>query len=297
MPEESRGGKTAVPIKNQQAEILTGEYSPTGIPAMRFFPILVFCLLLSCSVQARIAEPLTSGIYPVNASLDSPPYNVTVYIADAQAAVAERNWTSALLLTTRGLAWYPENAELFCLQGYTYRKLGQYQKAVDMVSEGIRRDPEPVRYANRGYGYLALGNDSAALADADTGISLNASYTATYAVKALALQGLGRNSEARAAIGTALALDPASAHYWHVKGRLLAASGDCTGAREALQKSLALDPGYDLPYPGFTGARENLEAQNSTCPPATQGTHPMSPPAGGILAGFALVILVLGTRR
>lgn len=39
---------------------------------------------------------------------------------------------------------------------------------------------KPVRCANRGYGSLALGNHSAALADAETGISLNANYTTTY---------------------------------------------------------------------------------------------------------------------
>ena len=66
------------------------------------------------------------------------------------------------------------------------------------VSQGILLDPKPVRYANRGYGYLALGNNTAALADAETGISLNAHYTTTYGVKALALQGMGRNPEALA---------------------------------------------------------------------------------------------------
>lgn len=265
---------------------------------MKTTPILILCALLFLAVPTGAAEVLTSGISSVAAATENPPYDVSVYIRDAQAAVSERNWTNALLLTTRGRVWYPDDAELFCLQGYTYRKLGQYQKSVDAVSEGIQRDPRPVRYANRGYGYIALGNYSAALSDAEAGIALNASYPTTWGVKALALQGLGRNPEALAAIDTALALDPQSAHYWHVKGRLLSASGNCTGAWEALGKSISLDPGYDLPYPGFTGSGEDLAALNSTCAPAAPFPAATKSSAGGIAAAGVLVAaLVFCTRR
>jgi tetratricopeptide (TPR) repeat protein len=265
---------------------------------MKIFPLLIFCALICLTVQARAAEPLTSGISAVAATTEFPPYNVSVSISDAQAAIAEGNWTQSLFLTTSGLAWYPDNAELFCLQGYTYRKMGQYQKSVDAVSEGIRRDPRPVRYANRGYGYLALGNYSAALSDAEAGIALNASYPITWDVKALALQGMGRNAEALAATDSALALDPQSAHSWHVEGRILAAGGDCTGARAALEKSLSLDPGYDLPYPGFTGAAENLAVLNSSCTPATQVPAPTKSSSSGIaVMGCIFTIILFGTRR
>jgi tetratricopeptide (TPR) repeat protein len=264
---------------------------------MRIFLIIIFCALICLTVQARIAEPLTSGIYSVNASLESPPSDVSVYISDAQAAVAGRNWTYALLLTTRGLAWYPADGELFCLQGYTFRKLGQYTKSVDTVTEGIRLGPNAVRYANRGYGYLALGNYSAALSDAENGISHNASYPTNYAVKALALQGMGRGTDALAAIDVALALDPENAHYWHVKGILLTAGGNCPGAREALSKSLAIDPGYELPYPDFTGARESLAVLDTTCPPAAPGRTPVGSSAGIVATVAALAVIVFATRR
>jgi tetratricopeptide (TPR) repeat protein len=265
---------------------------------MNILPLLILCALIGPVVPASAAEPLTSGISVAAATTEFPPYNVSVYLSDSQAAVAERNWTNALFLTTRGLAWYPDNAELFCLQGYSYRKLGQYQKSVDAVSEGIRRDPGPVRYANRGYGYLALGNYSAALRDAEAGIALNASFPATHGVKALALQGMGRNAEALAAIDSALALDPENAHYWHVKGRLLLAGGNCTGARAALETSLSLDPNYDLPYPGFTGTAETLAALNSTCTPAPPAPAPTQSSAGGVAAaGVMVALLVSGIRR
>jgi tetratricopeptide (TPR) repeat protein len=274
------------------------EKNPIRNIAMKIFLVLVLCALICLPVQARIAEPLASGISAVNASLDNPPDNVSVYIVESQAAAAERNWTRVLFLTTRGLTWYPDDAELSCLQGYSYRKMGQYAKSVDLVSKGIHLDPKPVRYANRGYGYLALGNYPAALVDAETGIALNASYTTSYGVKALALQGMGRNAEALAAINTALVLDPESAHFWHVKGRLLTAGGNCTGARESLERSLALDPGYDLPYPGFTGARENLAALDALCGPAPPVPAATRSSAGGIaVAGVTVAILLFCTRR
>jgi tetratricopeptide (TPR) repeat protein len=137
---------------------------------------------------------------------------------------------------------------------------------VDQISKAIVFDNKAVRFANRGYSYLALGNFRAALADADAGISREPAYPATYAVRAIALHGLGRDTEAVTAIDHALALEPGSAHYWHVKGRIFATPGTCMGAREALETSLALDPQYEQPWPGFASARTDLAILESTCP-------------------------------
>jgi len=257
---------------------------------------ILSCLIISAAGGAVISASLSSG----GGSPDIPTENISVYLSGAHAAVDERNWTGALLVTTRGLAYYPDSADLLCLQGYTYRKMGQYEKSVELVSKGILLDPKPVRYANRGYGYLALGNYMAALADAETGLSLDKSYTSNYGVKALALSGLGRNPEAFATIEQGLALDPGSAHAWHVKGRILTTMGNCTGAREALEKSLALDPGYSLPYPGFTGASQDLAALNTTCIPTK--TQALPAPTKAASAGIAVIgiigaFLAVGMRK
>ncbi|MGD0079201.1 MAG: tetratricopeptide repeat protein [Methanoregula sp.] len=268
---------------------------------MKILQLLIIGALICFIMPAGAGDTLTATLSVGSGSPGMPPQNASVYISDAKAAVAERNWTDVLLVTTRGIAWYPDNADLLCIQSYSYRKMGQYAKSVDIVSKGILLDPKPVRYANRGYSYLALGNYQAALADAETGIALNASYPATYSVKALALQGMGMNTGALAAIEQALALDPESAHYWHVKGVLLAAGGNCTDAREALEKSLVIDPDYTLPWPGFSGARESLAALDSTCTPATQASsHP--PPTKSTASGIAVIsvagaLIVLGMRK
>lgn len=265
--------------------------------------LIILCILFCLTVTVGAVNSLTATLSVGTGSPEIPPQNASVYISEAKEAVADRNWTSALLITTRGTTWYPDNADLLCLQGYSLRKMGQYEKSVEVVSKAILLDPKPVRYANRGYGYLALGNDSAALADAETGILLDPDYPATYGVKALALNGMGKNSGALAAIDQALALDPENAHYWHVKGTILAASGNCADGEEALERSLALDPDYTLPYPGFTSAREDLVTLNSTCRPAavpaTAVPSPTKSPAGAGIAVGGLIgaLFIAGMRK
>ena len=262
----------------------------------------LFCILFCLIIPAVTGDVISATFSAGPGSPEAPPQNATVYISEAKAAVADRNWTNALLITTRGITWYPDNADILCLQGYSYRKMGQYEKSVEVVSKGILLDPKPVRYANRGYGYLALGNYTAALTDAETGISLDANYTTSYGVKALALKGMNRNTGALAAIDQGLAPEPENAHYWHVKGNLLAANGNCQGAREDLERSLAIDSDYNLPYPGFTSARENLAVLNTSCIPAATQAPASLPPTksslGGIaVAGCMVAILVVGTRK
>lgn len=260
-------------------------------------PILVISLLCLVVPAAAIGEPGAS-IYALPADTSGPaPFPVTVYINESQAAVAEGNWTGAILVTTRGVKWYPEDAELFCLQGYSLRKVGEYQQAVDAVSRAIRLDPRAVRYANRAYAYLALKNYSAALDDAEAGLRLDDSYTTNYAVKALALQGLYRNTEALVAAGTAVERSPGSAHYWHVKGRVLATAGDCSGAAAALEQSVAIDPTYQLPYPSFGSAQESLSALNATCNPQGSPAPTRSPLGLIAAAGCMGAVILFGTRK
>lgn len=267
----------------------------------RSCPIYLLALLLLCSclwIPAAGAAPDAGLFSAAGDTQGPPPKEVDAYIASAQAAVAIRDWPEVLIITTRGLAWYPDNADLLCLQGYSYRKMGHYQKSVDAISKGILADPKPVRYANRGYGFLALGNSTAALANAQEGIRLDASYTTSYGVGALALHGLGRDDGALAMIDTAIGMDPQSAHYWHVKGIVLAARGDCAGARAALEESLALDPDYSLPWPGFPSTQESRDGLSATCPPAPDGKSPAQSPAG--LAAFVAVVVIVawaGMRR
>jgi tetratricopeptide (TPR) repeat protein len=268
---------------------------------MRVSARLLFFLLVSLSllITAVTAETGFAGISSAAADTSGvPPQEASAYISEAKVLVSESNWTEVLLITTRGLRWYPDNADLLGLQGYSYRKMGQFQKSVDTISRAIPLDPKAILYANRGYGYLALGNYSAALTDADAGLVLDANYTTNYAVKALALNGLGRNSEAIAAADSALSRSSDSAHYWHVKGIVLAAGGDCPGAQAALEKSIAIDPDYVLPYPGFGTASGKIAAMKAGCGTIPAGTTPAKSPLGWIaVAGIIGAAVVNIIRR
>lgn len=271
-------------------------------------PWVVLCLAIALVLIGGAGAQTVAATYSSGAGTpDDPPRDATAFITDAKAAEAIRDWPNVLSITTRGLAWYPENPELLCLQGYAFRKTGQYQKAVDSVSRAIQLDPRPVRYANRGYAYLALRNYSAAYADAEAGIAMNASFTTNYAVKALALLGRPYDriavwNDAGPAAETAVLQSPDSAHYWQVKGRTLAAQRACAAARTAYEQSLALDPEYALPWPGFGSAREDLAALNTTCIPVTIAddsalTPALPSPGWEAAALFAVLIAVVAVKR
>jgi len=264
--------------------------------------ILAIGILICLILPAMAADTLSVSISSGSGSVEIPPENVSVYLDNTRTAVNERNWSEALLRSAQGIAYYPESADLICLQAYTYRKMGMYPQSIDVVTKAIRLDPRAVRYANRGYGYLALRNYPSALADAESGIATDSAYMPNYDVKALALQGMGRNTEALAAAARAVSLEPGNAHSWHVNGMVLAAGGNCTGARSALERSIAIDPDYSLPFPGFASARESLAALNAICTPSAAqvpaSPQPTKSPLGWIAAvGFAGALCVIRMRK
>jgi tetratricopeptide (TPR) repeat protein len=261
---------------------------------LSLFLLLILCLCMPAVIAATDAGLITAA----GDTQGPPPRDAEGFAADAKAAMEIRDWPGMLTATTRGLAWYPDDTALLCQHGYALRKLGQYERSVEAVSKAILIDPQAVRYSNRGYGYLALENYSAALADADTGIALDAGYTTNYGVKALALLGMGRTAEARDTIDAALTLSPDSAQYRHIRGLVLAGSGDCAGARADLERSLELDKGYSLPWPGFAGAQEILDSLDSTCRPATLPSTPTPQAAtGGVAVLAATGVAIIVTMR
>ena len=279
---------------------------------MKAILLIFFCLLAVLVVPVHASDSLTAKIVVSAPTPDTVTLNVSEFRSLLRGAIAERNWTKALSISEEAAAANPDNADFVCNGGYSLRKLGRYEEAVKEVSEGCVLDPKPVRFANRGYAYLAMGNNTAALADAETGIAMNASYPTSYAVKALALRGLGENNEALTAIDHAVGLDPENAHYWHVRGNLLADSGDCEGARVSLERSIALDSNYDLPWPGFANATADLATMQSTCNPSVNrnraeaiangtgsaGAIPTKSPSGPVAVfGLAIALVVLCAKR
>ena len=197
--------------------------------------------------------------------------NASYYENQGKALMAEQDWAGVIDSTREGLGVYPYNPELLCLQAYALRKTGHYQESVDLVSLAIPNDTRPVRYANRGYGLLAMGKTEDAINDADSAIALNSSYTTAYALKASALRMTGNLSGAEMVIDQALVMEPENAYYLQVQGGILADRGNCTGATEAYRHSIAINPDVDQPWPGLPNATTELDKTEGRC--AAQGTR------------------------
>jgi tetratricopeptide (TPR) repeat protein len=212
----------------------------------------------------------------------------------AASAIQEEDWNAVLTVTDEALAEHRENATLLCIRGYALRKLGHYPEAVTTVTEAISLDPRPVRYVNRGYAYLAMGDYTAALADAETALLLDRENATAWGVKALALVGMNDTAGAESAVDRALALAPDSAHLWHVRGVVSLAAGNASAAVTALTRSLDLDPDYSLPWPGMPDAHEDLaEAEMMQAASATPRT---ASPFGNLIA-VAAVLAAWSVRR
>lgn len=244
-----------------------------------------------------IGAPISVGISTGPAA--GSQLSAAAYEKQGMAQMAQQNWNGLITTTNEGLALYPDDAELYCLRAFALRQKGYFTEAVDNVTIAIARDPKPVRYANRGFAYLALGRNDDALNDANTAISLNASYTRAYGVKAIALTNTGNLTGAGQAVDTGIRLDPSDPLFWQLKGRITVAGGNCSGAREAFNTSLALNPDYALPWSGFGNATTDLLNAEAQCavPVKEKVPVPTKAPIPAILAGAALVLAILSRER
>ena len=242
-----------------------------------------------------LGSPISLGIS--TGSPESSQLSAAAYEKQGMALMAQQNWNGLITTTDEGLVLYPDNAELHCLKAYVLRMTGHFPEAVDNTTIAIARDPKPVRYANRGFAYLALGRNVDALNDANTAISLNESYTRAYGVKAIALANTGNLTGAGQAVDTAIRLDPKDPLFWHLKGRISAAGGNCSGAREAFNTSRALEPDYVLPWPGFGNATTDLQNAETKCTVPVREPVPTKAAIPAFLAGTALVLAILSRER
>ncbi len=258
------------------------------------FIILLFLISLCIPVTG-----LTISLSTDPTSAETGILNVSYYENQGKALMAEQDWSGVIDSTNEGLGFYPYNPELLCLQAYALRKTGHYQKSVDLVSLAIPNDTRPVRYANRGYGYLAMGKNEDAIHDADAAIALNSSYGTAYSLKAYALQRTGNLTAAEENIDKALAMEPENAFYLQVQGRILADRGNCSEAIEAYRHSIAINPDVDQPWPGLPNATTELNTTENRC--AVQGTRTppttASFPAGILSFAGIVMVLVLQARK
>ncbi|MCX6690003.1 MAG: tetratricopeptide repeat protein [Methanoregula sp.] len=257
--------------------------------------VLMFVILIGLLCLPVIGAPISLGIS--TGPPESSQLSAAAYEKQGMAQMDHRDWNGLITTTNEGLLLYPQDAVLYGLRGYALRKVGNFAGSVDNVTHAIALDPKPVQYANRGFGYLALGDNIDAINDANTAIALNKSYTPSYGVKAIALINTGNLTGAEQTIDSVIPLDPANPFFWQLKGRVLAGSGNCTGAAETFRYSIQIDPDYNLPWPGFGNATTDLQKAETQCAAPVKTPVPTQASVPAVLAGAALVLAVLARER
>ena len=261
-------------------------------PAAHCILVLAWVIIVTTLVVPAVAGSLSIQVSTEPSATTST--SLLAYQQLGMARMAEKNWDGLNATTDEGLALFPGDPELLCLKAYVLRKSGNFSGSADLVTIAIAKDPRPARFANRGFAYLALGRYQEALSDADAAISMNSSYSPSYAVKAIALMKLGNLSGADSVTEQGIGLDPSSPLFWQLKGRVSAATGNCTRATEEFQESLLINPDYDLPWPGFGNASADLEQATAAC--ATPVPTPSPTRASFLPWVVVLAIIATGYR-
>lgn len=83
------------------------------------------------------------------------------------------------------------------IQGMDRGMLGDYQGAIDIFTQVVRRYPkQPEAYYNRGIAYTRLGNTQAAIADYNYALALNPNFADVYVSRGELLNSLGDRTQA-----------------------------------------------------------------------------------------------------
>ncbi len=120
---------------------------------------------------------------------------------------------------------------------------GEAQKAVELFSKAIEKDPREFRYYNdRGIAYRRVGNMEAALADYTKALELKPDYTNALNNRGIAYLQQGRYNEAAADFTEALKHGGLEGKIYTNRGMARAGKGDHKGAIEDFEKALSFPP-------------------------------------------------------
>ncbi len=135
-------------------------------------------------------------------------------------------------------------APAYINRGITYRKKGQYDRAIADYDKAIKLNPKlAMAYNNRGTVYGNKGQYDRAIADFDKAIKLNPNYAAAYVNRGEAYRRKGQFTQAIADYDTAIKLNPKYADAYTNRGLTYEEKGDRDKAIADYRKVLELRPG------------------------------------------------------
>lgn len=133
-----------------------------------------------------------------------------------------------IALAQKALQTYFDHLE----RGQEALTLREYTQAVAAFTQAIKVQPQRFEaYYQRGQAYSFLGQDAAALADAEKAIQLNPTYAPAYTLRGLLRFRYRQDLEAALAdLNQSLALDPQQAAVYGLRGSIKRQMQDLAGA-------------------------------------------------------------------
>lgn len=155
--------------------------------------------------QALQLDPLNINTYDYRIMTNNRRHQYNEVIADCKTVI--QHWPNA------------HQGQFFKDMADAYQKQGDYDKAIETLTEALRYYPE--YYAARSRAYLQKGDYDAALADALRMVELSPNYSHAYVTCGDAYYAKGEITEAINAYQTALNLEPRLTEIQHKLTELL----------------------------------------------------------------------------
>jgi tetratricopeptide (TPR) repeat protein len=169
--------------------------------------------------------------------------NIAAIYADAERALAQRDYRGAHAFCIRILELDPGNARAYFLLGILAGDHGNIAKALELMDRAIGFDAGVSRYhAHRARYLLALQRVREAYEAAVRAQALGPSDGLTFDTVGVVLSRVGAHEEAVAPFSRAVERSPGNPSYQYNLGAALQFAGDFAGAERAYRAALAADP-------------------------------------------------------
>jgi predicted CXXCH cytochrome family protein len=168
-----------------------------------------------------------------------------LYLALAQVA-QKSNLDAGIPRLAAAIEKYrPQKAEYYFELADAWRKAGEWEKALPLYEEAVRRRPDFVEALRRlALGLKATGQSAQSAATLKRAVETAPNEADSWHELGLVYLELGRNSDASAALAKAVALDPDLPEARNSLGQALLAGGDRTGAESAFREAIRIQPDY-----------------------------------------------------
>jgi tetratricopeptide (TPR) repeat protein len=153
----------------------------------------------------------------------------------------------------------PKSAQAYNDRGLTYRRKGEYDKAIADYDKAIQLNPKfAMAYSNRGTAYRQKHNYDKAIADCDQAIRLDPAFVAAYNNRGLTYGNKGDYDKAIADYDEAIRLDPKFALAYHNRGYAYMRKRNFEKAIADCDQAIQFNPKFALTYNNRGFTRRNM---------------------------------------